>query len=136
MKYQLEECLGSRFRVISRKIDSIYRKHLGKSGITENQLSIMMALYKTGSTEQKIIGEILNLEKSSLSRNLIRLIKAGYILKKGIVNKPLIELTKKGKHKVEELIPLWEQTMDEIQNVLNKDDLKAFSKIELSIRNL
>lgn len=136
MKYQLHECMGSRVRVISRKMDSIYRRNLGDAGVTENQLSILMALYKTGEIEQKKIGELLNLEKSSLSRNLIRLIASNFVIKSGRVNRPMIELTSEGKQKVEELIPAWEKAMNEIHSVLDREDIRAFQKIERSITDL
>jgi len=136
MKYQLEQCIGSRMRALSRKVDSLYRKELGHSGVTENQLSIMMALYKMGTTEQKTLGEFLILEKSSLSRNLVRLIDAGYIQKSGAVNRPKLAITPTGKQKVEGLIPAWETVMDTMHQVLDEQDIDAFMRIENRIANL
>ena len=136
VKYPFESCIGSRVRSISRKIDGIYRKHLGGTGITENQLSIMMALYKTGKIEQNQIGKFLNLEKSSLSRNLRRLIQAIYITKTGAVNHPSIELTASGKKLVEHLTPKWEAAMNEIHDALNESDIRAFNQFENRIRNM
>tara|TARA_R110002073_G_scaffold128999_3_gene275169 strand:+ start:136363 stop:136773 length:411 start_codon:yes stop_codon:yes gene_type:complete len=136
MKYQFEECIGSRVRSMSRKIDSIYRKHLNNSGVTENQLSILMALYKTGKIEQKNIGLILNLEKSSLSRNLIRLISSNFIKKNGPANRPSIKLTSKGKTKVDELTPYWESAMEEIHLFISDNDLNTLKIVEEKINNL
>lgn len=136
MKYELESCIGSRVRVISRKIDNVYRKHLDDSGVTENQLSILMALYKTGLTEQKQIGQYLSLEKSSLSRNLQRLIAAQYIKKSGLINRPTIELTEKGKDKVDALTALWELAMDEIHDLLDDADLNGFQQFESRMNQL
>ncbi|MCL6266478.1 MarR family winged helix-turn-helix transcriptional regulator [Flagellimonas myxillae] len=133
MKYNSEECLGSRVRGLSRKIDNIYRKHLGDYPVTENQLSIMMALHKTGTVEQNRIAKLLNLEKSTLSRNLVRLIKSGLIDKSGVTNRPKIGLTKQGQKRVESLIPIWEAAMDEIHAVLSWHDLKGFQQFESKI---
>ena len=52
MKYEIQECIGARLRGLSRQVDSVYRKYLEGTNITENQLSIMFALYKTGEIEQ------------------------------------------------------------------------------------
>ena len=136
MKYAFEDCFGSRVRSLSRKIDGIYRKHLGDAGITENQLSIMMALYKTGRIEQNVIGGFLNLEKSSLSRNLVRLIKMNLIKKDGPVNRPLIGLTEPGRHEVERLTPRWEAAMDEISAVLDMEGVKGFGTFEKQLSKL
>ena len=136
MKYSFESCLGSRVRSLSRKLDGIYRKHLGTSDITENQLSIMMALYKTGSTEQNQIATLLTLERSSLSRNLVRLVNMGYIHKSGARNRPKIALTPQGKSLVEQLTPVWEAAMDEIHMVLSWYDLKGFQQFESKISSI
>ena len=130
MKYEPQECIGSRLRGLSRKVDSIYRKHLEGTDITENQLSVMMALYITGKIEQIEIGRILNLERSSLSRNLTRLIDQGLILKEGAVNRPLISLSKKGIQKVDSVTPAWERAMDEVHTLLSEKALTGFNNFE------
>ena len=130
MKYEFEECIGSRLRGLSRKVDNIYRKHLEGTDITANQLSIMMALYKTGKIEQIEIGRMLNLERSSLSRNLTRLIDQGLILKEGAVNRPQISLSKRGRQKVAGIIPAWERAMDEVLGLLNDKALDGFHYFE------
>jgi len=133
MKYEIQECIGSRIRVMSRTIDNIYRKHLIGTNITENQLNVMMALYKTGEIEQIELGRLLRLERSSLSRNLNRLIDQGYIIKEGIINRPRIILSSEGIKKVESMIPNWERAMDEVLNNLDTDT-QSFNEFEKSIK--
>ena len=96
----------------------------------------MMALYKTGTIEQNQIAQLLTLERSSLSRNLVRLVKSGYVSKTGPTNRPKIGLTKEGKTLVEQLRPVWEAAMDEIHAVLSWYDLKGFQQFESKISNL
>jgi DNA-binding MarR family transcriptional regulator len=134
MKYEIQECIGARLRGLSRKVDSIYRKHLEGMNITENQLTVMMALYKTGQIEQIEIGKILNLERSSLSRNLTRLITQGFIKKEGAVNRPLISLSEKGVKKVENVLPAWELAMDEIHDLLDENTLTGFNVFEGALK--
>jgi DNA-binding MarR family transcriptional regulator len=134
MKYEIQECIGARLRGLSRKVDSIYRKHLEGMNITENQLSVMMALYKTGQIEQIEIGKILNLERSSLSRNLTRLITQGFIKKEGAVNRPLISLSEKGVKKVENVLPAWGLAMDEIHDLLDEKTLAGFNVFEEALK--
>ncbi len=131
MKYELEECIGARLRALSRKVDSIFRKHLQGSNITANQLSIMMVLYKTGKIGQIEIGRILTLERSSLSRNLVRLNERGLILKEGAVNRPMISLSKTGVKQVDRLIPAWENAMNDIHQTIGEKAIHSFAEFEM-----
>ena len=94
----------------------------------------MMALYTTGVIEQIEIGKLLNLERSSLSRNLTRLIDQGFIVKEGPTNRPLISLTKKGTLKVESVKPVWEEAMDEVINSLDARALGGFNHFENQLK--
>ena len=111
-------------------MDSIYRKHLEGTGITENQLSVMMTLYKKGKIEQKEIGKFLILERSSLSRNLVRLIDQHLVIKEGVLNRPLIFLSQKGRRKVKSIVPLWEKAMVEINNLVGNKALSGLKDFE------
>jgi DNA-binding MarR family transcriptional regulator len=134
MKYEIQECIGARLRGLSRQVDAIYRKYLVGTNITENQLSIMLALYKTGEIEQIEIGRILNLERSSLSRNLTRLIDQNMVVKKGAVNRPLISLTDTGLKKVKDILPTWELAMKEIHGMMDEKTYLGFNKFELALK--
>lgn len=96
----------------------------------------MMALYKTGIIEQNQIAKFLNLEKSSLSRNLVRLIGSGYVQKDGPSNRPMIGLSTSGRNTVDELAPKWEMAMAEIHSVLDKTDIAGLSQLEIKITKL
>jgi DNA-binding MarR family transcriptional regulator len=134
MKYEVQECIGARLRGLSRQVDSIYRKHLEGTNITENQLSIMLALYKTGEIEQIEIGRILNLERSSLSRNLTRLIDQQLVVKNGAVNRPVITLTSTGLIKVKDILPNWQLAMEEIHAIVDEKAYAGFNTFEKAIK--
>ena len=79
MKYQLEFCIGSRLRRLSRIADANIRKFLKDFKITENQMTILFAMHELGRVEQGKIGEVLCLERSTVSRNVKLLEKQGLI---------------------------------------------------------
>ncbi|MEM9076936.1 MAG: MarR family winged helix-turn-helix transcriptional regulator [Bacteroidota bacterium] len=125
MNYNLHDCIGSRFRRISRIIDAYFRVEAKKFGITENQMTIMFALYSMGKVAQHKIGDNLALEKSTVSRNLRHLEKNGYVVRDDAYH-PEVDLTPKGKNLVLELIPLWEKVMSEL---VKKLDITVFDFI-------
>ena len=130
MNHEFQNCIGARLRSISRKVDAIYRKHLHDHNITESQLSILLALFKTGEIEQNEIGRILNLERSSLSRNLVRLKAQNLIEKNGAINRPTIVLTDKGLDFVNQVSPFWSNAMDEIHSLIGEHAIQGFEKFE------
>ena len=129
MKHNLQDCIGSRLRRLSRITDGYYRKQLSGFSITENQLTILFALRKMGKTEQGKIGQALVLERSTVSRNVKLLEKKDFIIKT-IGNRPEIELSKKGNELVQTLIPLWENAMDELIEKIGDKGMQYIRELE------
>lgn len=129
MKYEIHQCIGARIRRLSRIVDNYYRKSLANFEITENQMTILFALSKMGRVEQGKIGRFLVLEKSTISRNLKLLEKQG-LIQKTAQYRPEIELTQKGRELVQNIIPVWEKTMDELAAKLGDDGMKQIEELE------
>jgi len=129
VKHNLQDCIGSRLRRLSRITDGYYRKQLSGFSITENQLTILFALRKMGKTEQGKIGQALVLERSTVSRNVKLLEKKDFIIKT-IGNRPEIELSKKGNELVQTLIPLWENAMDELIEKIGDKGMQYIRELE------
>ncbi|WP_298504227.1 MarR family transcriptional regulator [uncultured Maribacter sp.] len=129
MKYDLQLCIGSRLRRLSRIVDGHFRSKLSEFNITENQMTILFVLNKMGKVEQGKIGQTLVLERSTVSRNIKLLEKQNYI-KRTSDYRPEIELSKKGNELVQKLIPLWEETMDELISKLGENGLTYLSELE------
>lgn len=129
MKYDLELCIGSRLRRLSRIVDGHFRSQLSEFNITENQMTILFALSKMGKVEQGKIGQALVLERSTVSRNVKLLVKQNYIQRTSAY-RPEIELSKEGFSLVQALIPLWENAMDELIVKLGKEGLPLIEALE------
>lgn len=126
MKYDIPQCIGARLRRLSRIADAYYRKCLVDFNITENQMTILFVLSKMGKIEQGKIGEILFLERSTVSRN-IKLLEKQKLVSRTIDYRPEIELTTEGKELVKVLLPKWEEVMDELAGKIGQagfDDIK------------
>ncbi len=106
MKYELQDCVGSRLRRLSRITDSYFRKFLTGFGITENQMTILFALSKLGKVEQGKIGKTLVLERSTVSRS-IRLLEKQSLIIKTAEYRPEIYITQNGNNLVIDIIAHW-----------------------------
>jgi len=110
----------------NRIIANILRKHLKPFGITDSQLSILLVVTKVKRVNQKMISELLFMEKSTVNRNITRLIENQYI---SIDHNFFLSTTEKGKQFLEKILPHWEIAMHEIRGTLGKDGLQAIALI-------
>lgn len=94
--------------------------------VTTSQVSLLFVLSKHTTLAQKQLSDIVRLEKSSLHRNLKRLIAQEYLDKK---HYPQIAITKKGKKLVNAIIPEWEKAMSEIREIIGKDGELSIDQI-------
>lgn len=129
MEYELQDCIGIKLRRMSRKIDGLYRTRLKGFDITENQMSILFVLSKSGSIEQGRLGNYLLLEKSSISRT-IRLLEGKKLVVRTKEYRPEVELTKLGTKKVSELLPVWDKIMQDIVDLIGMDGLNSLKDLE------
>jgi len=111
-------CISSKILKCQRVISGIYRKHLKPFEITSSQLSILFISTKLENVNQAKLSEILKLEKSTISRNLKRLLDRKLIRKdKG----QIIIITHVGKLLLEQIIPEWEKAKIETKKALKKE---------------
>ena len=116
------ECISGKMMRLNRVTASIFRKYLSPFGVTDSQLTLLFILTKRNDLNQKQLADFAKLEKSSLNRNLKRLITANYVTKE---NFPLIIITTKGKLFVNDIIPAWKKAMNEIEALLENDGSKV-----------
>ncbi len=119
-------CISGNIMKCKRIIANIFRKHLRPFGITDSQLSILFVVTKGNSVNQKRISEKLHMEKSTVNRNLIRLIEKQFI---STDENALLFTTKKGKEFLEGVLPHWNNAMSEVRGILEKDGENAINLI-------
>ncbi|EAR00049.1 MarR family winged helix-turn-helix transcriptional regulator [Maribacter sp. HTCC2170] len=133
MKYELQNCISSRLRKLSRIADGYMRNCLKEFGITENQMTILFALSKLGKVEQGKIGEALVLERSTVSRN-VKLLQKYKLVRRTTAYRPEIELTNEGIDLVNKLIPHWEEVMDSLVDMMGDYGTVPLEKLEQRLK--
>ncbi len=117
-------CISGKIMRVTRLIANVFRKYLQDLNVTNSQISILFILSKKREISQKELSQIAKLEKSSLSRNLTRLIDKGYLLK---LDSSRIKITSAGLDFVNEIIPHWNKAMNEIREILGEEGEQALS---------
>lgn len=108
------ECLWLRARRLSRVMTRAYDEALRPLGIQISQLGLLnvIALCGEGGGGMSVIAEILVMDRTTLSRNLRPLERAGLVK---LVRSPVdgrarvAVLTPAGRRVIEEAVPLWER---------------------------
>lgn len=110
----------------NRVVASVFRKHLKPFGITNSQLSTLFIISKALNPSLKLLSEKMYIDKSTVNRNLKRLIENGCIQKRTIHD---LQITTKGKELLELVIPQWENAMTEIKEILDEEGEQALNII-------
>lgn len=133
MKYEVQDCIATKLRRMSRRVDAYYRTCLKKFEITENQLTILFTLSKTNEIEQGKLGSHLGIEKSSMSRS-IRLLESKQLIERSQDYRPTVKLTKLGIEEVNKMLPEWESIMDSIFDKIGENGMESLRYLERKLK--
>ena len=103
-------CLATRVRQLSRIVTRLYDDAMRPLGITASQYTLLAQLASRDGITAVEIGHSLDIEKSTLSRNLKRLLVLGHI----IMDPPAgrrgrgLHLTPKGQAILRDAYPIWQ----------------------------
>ena len=113
-------CLALRVRRMSRIITRFYDDALRPLGITASQFTLLTTLAKRDAITAVEIGHALDIEKSTLSRNLKRLLALGHIT----MDPPAgrrgrgLHLTMQGKAVIKDAFPIWRRAQMQAESVM------------------
>ncbi len=124
-------CISGKVMRISRLTAQIFRNHLSTFDVSNSQVSLLFVLSKRPAIRQRDLCDFLALEKSSLNRNLKRLLDNGFISKSPA---QLISLTDRGAVFVKDIIPAWEAAMAEIRSKIGAEGEEAISNLVTNLK--
>lgn len=116
-------CLATRVRQLSRIITRVYDDAMRPLGITASQYTLLAQLAARDGITAVEIGHELDIEKSTLSRNLKRLLALGLI----IMDPPAgrrgrgLHLTPKGQGVLRDAFPVWQSAQNHATNVMGSE---------------
>jgi DNA-binding MarR family transcriptional regulator len=134
----VHNCLAVRVRLISRAVTGIYDHALGGHGLSIAQVNLLAAVGKVGPCAPTNLGDALQLERSTISRNLSLLMKHGWIAAissdaKGVRE---VALTRAGRKKIDSVMSDWRRAQDQAAHLLGTVGVEAVRKIAGSLGHL
>jgi DNA-binding MarR family transcriptional regulator len=124
-------CIGFRLRLLDRVVARIYDDALRAHELRRTQLDLLAALQRFGPASPTQLIRILGLEKSSLSRNLRRLIKRGLVAELPGPDRRchLLTLTESGHSQLTLALPDWRRAQEEAALLLGEESGEAIRRM-------
>jgi len=116
------ECTGSNLRRATRAVSRIYDEALAPAGLRGTQFSLLIALSFFKEAPLLRVAEELGLDRTTLTRNLQPLERAGLVASSPGKDQRvrLLRLTDAGQRNLQRAYPLWEEAQAKVVNALGQ----------------
>lgn len=132
-----QECLAVRLRMLNRVITNVYDDALRPLGVKTSQMNILVATARAGLARPAEVCHTLQLDTSTLSRNVERMKTKGWleVVPDEDRRAQPFRLTAKGKRLVERAKPAWEKAQRKATKLLGDDAIDVLRAAVTNIRN-
>jgi len=127
----VSECLALRIRRVDRSLSRIYDGALRPHGMTIAQLGLLTATMLSGPVQPSRLGEILNLEPSTVSRNVARMLSKGWISATAATDgrSKLLAITRRGEDLLSDALPAWRRSQKQARDLLTPKGVLVFMEV-------
>lgn len=123
-------CVAMRVRRLSRILTRAYEQALREVGLTVPQFTLLKAAASQEPVSPAEIGRKLDLEKSTLSRTLRKMINNGWLNEhRGEDGGKVIVTTTLGRKALREALPVWSQVQGRTSEHLGSGALEALDQM-------
>ncbi|NJD92306.1 MAG: winged helix-turn-helix transcriptional regulator [Geobacter sp.] len=131
-----DDCIAFRVRALNRVITNLYDTVLQPFGITVNQATMLIMLSLVGEATSARIGQVLIMEKSTISRNLDRMKKQGWIesSSRDRGREQFVRVTPAGRELLAAFHPNWETAQLQASELLGDNGVSAVHTLHAAVR--
>ena len=129
------ECIAVRIRLLNRTVTHIFDEALRPLGVKVSQLNVLMVVAKHAPISAGEVARRLNMEKSTLSRNVERMRTHGW-LKESVGDpgrKQVLGLAAPGRKLIEKSLPFWKQAQAQTEAVLGPRGVQSIHRAADSV---
>jgi DNA-binding MarR family transcriptional regulator len=118
----VDRCACHRVRMAARAVTRFYDERLRPAGLRATQLSVLVAVASDEVTSITALAAFMGMDRSTLTRNLSPLEKQSLIKvgAEGWRRSRTIEITSKGRARLRDALPLWEDAQKALQKQLGE----------------
>src|SRR5438477_10823968 len=125
------DCIAVRMRMLNRVITNLYDEALRPLGVKVSQMNILVATAKLGLARPAQVCEILQLDTSTLSRNVERMRARDWleVVPGDDARSQPFRLTSQGRKLVEKAVPAWEKAQRQATDLLGSEGVTVLNKV-------
>jgi DNA-binding MarR family transcriptional regulator len=126
----LRDCVATRLRMANRVITKVYDDALRPHGLKVTQMAMLVVAEDRGLIRQSEVGAELQLDDSTLSRNLERMRANGWLEEVPGIDARVhsYRLTGAGRALLEKAIPAWRGAQEEAKRLLGDPGVQALRR--------
>ena len=123
-------CIAGRLRLLNRVVTNLYDDALRPFGLKLSQGNVLAVTAKLGVARPAQVCDILELDTSTLSRTVDRMVDNGWleILPDDDGRSHPFRLTDQGRRLMERAIPAWERAQAQAGELLGEDGLRLLDE--------
>jgi DNA-binding MarR family transcriptional regulator len=123
-------CIAARLRLLNRVVTGFYDEALRPLGLKVSQLNILIVTAKLGLARPAQVCEILQLDTSTLSRNVKPLQTHGWleVVPEEDGRAQPFRLTARGTRLIEKAVPAWEEAQRQAVELLGDEGIGLLNK--------
>jgi DNA-binding MarR family transcriptional regulator len=123
-------CIAVRLRLLNRVVTNLYDDALRPLGLKVSQLNILIVTAKLGLARPAQVCAILQLDASTLSRNVKPLQTHGWleVVPEEDARAQPFRLTAKGQRLIERAVPAWEEAQRRATELLGEEGIALLAK--------
>jgi len=131
-----QTCVAVRLRLLNRVVTNFYDEALRPLGLKVSQLNILIATAKLGLARPAQVCEILQLDTSTLSRNVERMKTHGWleVVPEEDARAQPFRLTAQGQRLIEKAVPAWETAQRQALELLGDEGTVLLNKAVKKLR--
>src|SRR3954463_13700916 len=124
-------CIAVRLRLLNRVVTNLYDDALRPLGLKVSQMNILILTAKLGLARPAQVCEILQLDTSTLSRNVKPLQAHGWleVVPEEDARAQPFRLTAQGKRLVEKAVPAWQEAQRQAAELLGAEGIALLDRV-------
>jgi len=123
-------CIAVRLRLLNRVVTNLYDDALRPLGLKVSQVNILVVAAKLGLARPAQVCDILQLDTSTLSRNVERMVAKGWleVVPGEDARTQPFRLTAQGRRLVEKAVSAWEEAQRQATELLGDEGMALLDK--------